>query len=71
MLSPNLEKTLREGLKKKLTISNNYFLVKDCDFVFVTVGTPQNSDGSIDLSMIKKSVKKRIREKISMKKKDP
>ena len=54
---PNLEKTLREGLKKKLTISNNYSLIKDCDFVFVTVGTPQSSDGSIDLSMIKKSVK--------------
>ena len=54
---PNLEKTLREGMKKKLTISDNYSLVKDCDFVFVTVGTPQSSDGSIDLSMIKKSVK--------------
>ncbi len=54
---PNLEKTLREGLKKKLTISNDYSLVKDCDFVFVTVGTPQSFDGSIDLSMIKKSVK--------------
>ncbi len=54
---PNLEKTLRQGLKKKLTISDDYSLVKDCDFVFVTVGTPQSSDGSIDLSMIKKSVK--------------
>ena len=57
IFEPKLEKTLREGLKKKLTISNNYSLVKDCDFVFVTVGTPQSSDGSIDLSMIKKSVK--------------
>tara|TARA_B100001123_G_C15224169_1_gene992518 strand:- start:168 stop:1475 length:1308 start_codon:yes stop_codon:yes gene_type:complete len=54
---PNLEKTLRQGLKKKLKISDEYSLVKDCDFVFVTVGTPQSSDGSIDLSMIKKSVK--------------
>ena len=54
---PNLEKTLREGLRKKLTISNDYSLVKNCDFIFVTVGTPQSSDGSIDLSMIKKSVK--------------
>ena len=44
-------------MKKKLTISDDYSLVKDCDFVFVTVGTPQSSDGSIDLSMIKKSVK--------------
>ena len=54
---PNLEKTLREGLRKKLTISNDYSLVKNCDFIFVTVGTPTSSDGSIDLSMIKKSVK--------------
>jgi len=54
---PDLEKTLREGLKKELTISDDYSLVKNCDFVFVTVGTPQSSDGSIDLSMIKKSVK--------------
>ena len=53
---PGLEKILRKGLKKNLTISNNLSLLKDCDFIFVTVGTPQTSNGSIDLSMIKKSV---------------
>ena len=55
---PKLEKTLRDGLKKKLKISNDFSLIKNCDFIFVTVGTPQTSDGAIDLSMIKKSVAK-------------
>tara|TARA_A100001037_G_scaffold173113_1_gene155399 strand:- start:313 stop:1416 length:1104 start_codon:yes stop_codon:yes gene_type:complete len=31
-------------------------MIKTCDYVFVTVGTPQKSDGSIELSMIKKVV---------------
>ena len=53
-----LEKTLRDGLKKKLEISDDFSLIKNCDFIFVTVGTPQTSDGAIDLSMIKKSVAK-------------
>jgi len=53
---PRLERTLRDGLKKKLTISDDFSLIKNCDFVFVTVGTPQTSNGAIDLSMIKKSV---------------
>jgi len=55
---PKLEKTLRDGLKKKLEISDDFSLIKNCDFIFVTVGTPQTSDGAIDLSMIKKSVAK-------------
>ena len=55
---PRLERTLRDGLKKKLTISDDFSLIKNCDFVFVTVGTPQTSNGTIDLSMIKKSVAK-------------
>ncbi len=53
---PDLEKTLRIGLKKKLTISNDFSLIKDCNMVFVTVGTPQKSNGAIDLSMIRKAV---------------
>ena len=55
---PKLEKTLRDGLKKKLEISDDFSLIKNCDFIFVTVGTPQTSEGAIDLSMIKKSVAK-------------
>ena len=53
---PDLEKMLRIGLKKKLTISNDFSLVKDCDIIFVAVGTPQKSNGAIELSMIKKAV---------------
>jgi UDPglucose 6-dehydrogenase len=53
---PELEKTLKNGLKKKLKISNDFSLINNCDFIFVTVGTPQNTNGSIDLSIIKKAV---------------
>ena len=56
IFEPKLEKTLREGLRKKLKISNDVSLVKNCNFIFVTVGTPQKQNGSIDLSMIKQSV---------------
>ena len=48
----DLEKTLKNGLKKQLEISSDVSLANDCDFIFVTVGTPQKSDGSIELSMI-------------------
>ena len=44
-----MEKTLKIGLRKKLEISNDFELINNCDFIFVTVGTPQNVDGSIDL----------------------
>ena len=53
---PGLEKMLRIGLKKKLTISDDFSLIKDCDMIFVAVGTPQKSNGAIELSMIKKAV---------------
>ena len=52
----DLEKTLQKGLKKELEISDDVSMIKTCDYVFVTVGTPQKSDGSIELSMIKKVV---------------
>ena len=67
---PDLEKNLREGLKKKLTITNGFSSTKYCDMIFVTVGTPQKSDGSIELSMIKKAVTK-IGEKMKINKKNP
>ena len=53
---PDLEKTLKIGLKKKLTISNDFSLIKNCDMIFVAVGTPQKPNGAIELSMIKKAV---------------
>ena len=54
---PELEKLLKKGLKKKLKISSDFSLIKNSDMIFVTVGTPQRSNGSIDLSMIKNAVK--------------
>ena len=62
---PDLEKTLKNGLKKKLEIKSDFSSVQDCDLIFVTVGTPQNRTGAIDLSIIKKamiSLGKSIRE---------
>jgi UDPglucose 6-dehydrogenase len=53
---PELEKVLQNGLKKKLKINNNFSLINECDFIFVTVGTPQKTNGSINLSKIKKAV---------------
>ncbi len=53
---PDLEKSLKNGLKKKLQIESDVSLVEDCDLIFVTVGTPQNKTGSIDLSIIKNAM---------------
>ena len=67
---PELEKILKNGLKKKLKISNDFSLINSCDFLFVTVGTPQNTNGSIDLSIIKKAIST-IGESLKKNKKKP
>ncbi len=67
---PELEKLLRNGLKKKLKIVSDFLLIKNCDFIFVTVGTPQNTNGSINLSIIKKAISK-IGENLEKNKKNP
>ena len=51
----DLEKTLKIGLKKNLAITNNFSSIIDCDVIFITVGTPQKKDGSIELAMIKRA----------------
>jgi len=51
---PELEYTLRSALKKGFTtIEELADIVNDCKLIFITVGTPQQRDGSIDLSLIK------------------
>ena len=50
---PKLEKILKKALKRKLIVTNKLSTINDCDFIFVTVGTPQKKNGDIDLSMIK------------------
>ena len=54
---PGLEKELKIGLKKKLKINHDVSLIKNSDVIFVTVGTPQRTNGSIELTMIKNSIK--------------
>ena len=54
---PELEQLLKVGLKKKLKISNDFSAIKDSDMIFVTVGTPQSPNGSIELSMIRSAVR--------------
>ena len=53
---PELEKTLKKGLKNKLHIESDISAVLDCDLIFVTVGTPQNKTGAIDLTIIKRAM---------------
>lgn len=54
---PELECTLKSALKKGFTtIEELIDIVNDCKLIFITVGTPQQRDGSIDLSMIKSVV---------------
>ncbi|HIC76343.1 MAG TPA: UDP-glucose/GDP-mannose dehydrogenase family protein, partial [Candidatus Dadabacteria bacterium] len=61
---------LEKALKKKLIITNKMSSISNCDFIFVTVGTPQKKNGEIDLSMIK-VVTKDIGKLVSKNKKKP
>ena len=67
---PNLEKTLKKALKKNLIITNELSSINNCDFIFVTVGTPQKKNGEIDLSFIK-TVVMSVGKLISKNKKKP
>ena len=67
---PNLEKTLKKALKEKLTITNKLSSIINCDFIFITVGTPQKKNGEIDLSFIK-TVTSSVGKVISKTKKKP
>ncbi len=49
---PDLDKSLKKALKKSLAFSNSINNIDSADMVFVTVGTPSKSDGSIDLGYI-------------------
>ena len=67
---PNLENTLKKALKEKLIITNKLSSASNCDFIFVTVGTPQKKNGEIDLSFIK-TVVRSVGKLISKNKKKP
>ena len=56
-VEPMLERKLKKGLKQKLKISSEFKEVKNCDFIFISVGTPQLPNGRIDLTNIKSVAK--------------
>lgn len=54
---PELECTLKSALKQGFTtVEELADIVNDCKLIFITVGTPQQRDGSIDLTTIKSVV---------------
>jgi len=53
----DLKKTLKKALKKNLLITDKLSSINNCDFIFITVGTPQKKNGEIDLSFIKTVVR--------------
>ena len=53
---PDLKQVLKNGLKKNLEINNNFLSIKNSDIIFITVGTPQKSNGAIELTIIKKAI---------------
>lgn len=51
---PYLDETLQKALRNGLIITDDLCsVVETCDFIFITVGTPQQKSGSINLAMIK------------------
>ena len=67
---PDLKQVLKNGLKKNLEINNNFLSIKNSDIIFITVGTPQKSNGAIELTIIKKAIAS-IGKIISKSKKNP
>ena len=68
---PNLIPLLQKALKKSLVISSDTKkAVNECDLIFITVGTPTTSDGSIDLSSLK-SVAEKIGQTLTNSKNKP
>jgi len=57
-------------LKKNLLITDKLSSINNCDFIFITVGTPQKKNGEIDLSFIK-TVVRSVGKIISKNKKKP
>ena len=70
MTAGEVKETLKKALKKNLLITDEVSLIKNCDFIFITVGTPQKKNGEIDLSFIK-TVVRSVGRIISKNKKKP
>nr|AIE94240.1 nucleotide sugar dehydrogenase (UGDH, ugd) [uncultured marine thaumarchaeote AD1000_44_B05] len=57
-------------MKKNLLITDKLSSINNCDFIFISVGTPQKKNGEIDLSFIK-TVVRSVGKIISKNKKKP
>jgi len=53
---PKLEKFLKIALKKNFLVSTHNSSLRNCELVFLTVGTPQSNSGGIDLSVVKSAI---------------
>jgi UDPglucose 6-dehydrogenase len=54
---PDVEKLLKNSLKKKtISFTNKFESILDTDITFVTVGTPSDKNGKIDLKKLKKAI---------------
>src|SRR5690348_10693198 len=51
-IEPGLNNSLKKALKKSLTFLDSVQKIESADIIFVTVGTPAENDGSIDLRYI-------------------
>ena len=68
---PELDNILKKALTKKLFLSENIEkIVKECDFIFLTLGTPMDKNGNINLKIIS-NVSKKIGELLLKMKKRP
>lgn len=53
----NLQERLKEGLNKELEFSTDILnSVKNSDIIFICVGTPSNTDGTINLDFVKEAI---------------
>ena len=58
---PQLDNILKNALTKKLILSENIEeIVNECDFIFLTLGTPIDKNGNINLKIILKVSKKML-----------
>ncbi len=55
---PGLDELLRKHAGKNLKASTGYEALKNCEIIFICVGTPSKQDGSVDLSYVKDACEK-------------
>src|SRR3989344_6972814 len=55
---PKLQQMLSKALQKHFSVSSDVLsIIRQCDLIFITVGTPKSKNGYIDLYMLKNAIK--------------